>query len=61
MRFAIDVVYVNRDLVVVKVVHGLRPFRVSAARGDARTAIEFPSGTAAGSHTVVGDVLAIDT
>ncbi len=57
MRFAIDVVYVDRRLQVVKVIHDLRPYRMSAALAAAHAAIELPSGTATLSRTAVGDVL----
>jgi len=47
MRFAIDAVFCDRDLRVVKVVHGLRPWRMAAARG-AKTVIELAAGSADG-------------
>ena len=33
MRFAIDAVFCDRDLVVIDVVHGLRPWRMAGRRG----------------------------
>lgn len=47
MRFAVDVVFCDRELVVVKVVRELRPWRTAAARG-AKTTVELPAGGAAG-------------
>lgn len=47
MRFAIDAVFCDRDLRVVKVVRGLRPWRMAAARG-AKAVIELPAGGADG-------------
>ena len=46
MRFAIDVVFLNRANEVVKVVHELRPWRTTSCRG-ARAALELPAGEAA--------------
>jgi hypothetical protein len=46
MRLAIDAVFCDRDLRVVKVVRGLRPWRTAAARG-AKFVIELPVGAAA--------------
>ncbi len=60
MRFAIDVVYIDRALRVVKVVHDLKPYRVSAALLNAHAVIELPSGTVTQSRTAVGDVLAVE-
>ena len=60
MRFPIDVVYVDRDMAVVKTAHDLRPFRVSGAIRSARSVIELPSGTIARSGTSVGDQLSIE-
>jgi len=61
MRFAIDVVYVDRAGKVVKVVPELRPFRVSGALRGARSVIELPSGTIAATGTVPGDQLTFES
>lgn len=46
MRFPIDVLFVNRELTVIKVIHSLRPFRVSVPVPKAESVIELPAGTA---------------
>jgi len=56
MRFAIDVVYLDRELRVVKTVEALKPWRISVARG-AKSAIELPPGAIAASRTAPGDQL----
>ncbi|MDX6565384.1 MAG: uncharacterized protein QOE10_1046 [Gaiellales bacterium] len=58
MRFAIDAVFCDRDLVVIKVVPGLRPWRMASQRG-AKIVIELAEGAAAGVRA--GDQLAIAT
>ena len=59
MRFPIDVAFVARDGRVVKVRHGLRPWRMSGAiRGYA--VIELPAGTLAAADTVAEDVLSLE-
>lgn len=45
MRFAIDAVFVDGADRVLKVVHGLRPWRAAACRG-ARAVLELPAGEA---------------
>ncbi|MBV8478705.1 MAG: DUF192 domain-containing protein [Actinobacteria bacterium] len=45
MRFAIDAVFCDRELVVLKVVRGLRPWRMASARG-ATVVIELAAGAA---------------
>jgi len=57
MRFTIDVVYVDRAHLVVKVVPRLKPFRASSALRGSRAAIELPSGTIESSGTTPGDQL----
>lgn len=57
MRFAIDVVYYDRERRVVKVVPKLRPFRMSGALRASCSVIELPGGTVAGSGTAPGDQL----
>jgi uncharacterized membrane protein (UPF0127 family) len=58
MRFAIDVVFCDQDLVVLKVVSGLRPWRMASARG-AKVVIELAEGAATGLRP--GDRLSIAT
>lgn len=47
MRFAIDAVFCDRDLRVVKVVRGLKPWRATGARG-AKVVVELAEGAADG-------------
>jgi uncharacterized membrane protein (UPF0127 family) len=47
MRFAIDAVFCDEDMRVVKVARELRPWRTAGARG-AKTTIELAAGAAAG-------------
>jgi uncharacterized membrane protein (UPF0127 family) len=54
MRFAIDAVFCDDDLRVVKVVRGLRPWRVAGAR-RARACIELAAGAA--GDLAAGDAL----
>lgn len=46
MRFAIDVVFLDRDYVVLRVVENVRPWRFAAAR-RAKAVLELPTGSAA--------------
>jgi len=57
MRFALDVVFLDREGVVVRVYRGIRPWRVSRIVRRARTAVELPVGTLAAAGVGVGDVL----
>jgi uncharacterized membrane protein (UPF0127 family) len=59
MRFPIDVVFLDRDRKVVRVVHGLRPWRVAGAR-RAVAALELPAGAAAEAGIEKGDVLSLE-
>ncbi len=56
MRFAIDLVYVDRKLRVRKVRSGVQPWRMSACL-TAHSVIELAAGVAAASKTQVGDQL----
>ncbi len=58
MRFSIDAVFCTRDLEVVGVVRGLRPWRIASQRG-AKVVIELAEGAAAGVHP--GDHLSLAT
>jgi uncharacterized membrane protein (UPF0127 family) len=48
MRFPIDVVFCDRDWLVVHVVAGLRPRRVTRFVREADRVVELPAGAAAG-------------
>ena len=59
MRFAIDVVYVDRAGRVRKIVRALRPWRISAAM-SAYAVIEFGAGSLDGRDVVRGDRLYLE-
>jgi uncharacterized membrane protein (UPF0127 family) len=58
MRFAIDAVFCDRDLVVIDVERNLRPWRMAGRKG-AKVVIELPEGAAAGVSA--GDRLVLGT
>jgi hypothetical protein len=56
MRFPIDVVFLDRESVVLRVVHTLAPWRAASASG-ARSVLELTAGEAARRGVTVGDWL----
>jgi uncharacterized protein len=56
MRFAIDAVFLDRELQVVKVAADLRPWRMAGSRG-AKAVLEIPAGEAKRRGLSVGDRL----
>lgn len=44
MRFAIDVVFLNRDLAVKKIYHSLKPFRFTWHHFGTSAVLELPAG-----------------
>lgn len=56
MKFAIDLIYLDRKHRVVKVRHSVRPGRISGAL-RAHSVIELPVGVVAATRTERGDVL----
>jgi len=59
MRFPIDVVFIDRDRIVVGVRHRLAPWRVAGAR-HAVAALELPAGAAAEAGIQEGDELILE-
>ena len=57
MRFAIDVVFIESNMVVKKIVHKIRPWRIAMCKG-AFYALELPAGKAEQLGIYVGQVLA---
>lgn len=60
MRMAIDVIFVDRDGVVLKIAANVKPWRVVLAPRHSRYTIELPVGAIERSATVVGDVLELN-
>ena len=59
MRFPIDVVFLDKKRKVVRVKHGLAPWRVAGAR-RAVASLELPAGRAAEAGVEQGDVLVFE-
>ena len=59
MRFAIDVIFVDRQSRVRKIAKKLRPWRMSMCL-VASSVLELPAGTAESTGTVVGDELVFE-
>jgi uncharacterized membrane protein (UPF0127 family) len=59
MLFPIDVVFVDGEGRVLKIVRDLVPWRIAAAVG-ARAVVEMAGGSLQGSEMRVGDILRLD-
>jgi uncharacterized membrane protein (UPF0127 family) len=59
MLFAIDVIFLDQQLRIVKLIENMRPFRVTAPHLAARSVIEMPAHTISRSSLKVGDQLEI--
>ena len=55
MRFAIDIVFLDRHGTVIRINHNLRPWRISSIVWGARRVLELSAGAAARSRTQVSD------
>jgi uncharacterized protein len=60
MRIPIDVVYVNRDGVVVRADAEMPPWRIGPVFTGSKWVVELPGGAIARSRTTVGDRIEID-
>lgn len=59
MRFPIDVLYLDKDKVVVHVEENLKPWRFAAVRRKAASVLELPPKTLSSTGTAVGDRIEI--
>ena len=57
MFFAIDVVFLDREMRVVKLIENLRPFRLTVPKRAARSVIELPAHTITRTGIRLGDQL----
>jgi uncharacterized protein len=60
MRFAIDAVFLSRDLRVIRAISSLKPWRATRLYPRAALAVELPGGTLLRTGTREGDVLEIE-
>jgi len=60
MRFPIDIVFLDRNGIVLKINHHLRPWRVSSLVFGARQALELVAGSVAQSGTQTGDQIVLE-
>ncbi len=61
MRFAIDIVFLDRAGRVIRINRELRPWRISSLVLGARWALELEAGAAARAATRIGDLIAFET
>jgi uncharacterized protein len=59
MGFAIDVLYLDREMRVVNVRSDVRPWRFTPVLLQATSVLELPCGTVAATNTAVGDTIEI--
>ncbi len=59
MRFPIDVLYLDKNKVVVHIEQSLKPWRVAPIRLRAASVLEFPDRTLSSSQTAIGDEIEI--
>ncbi len=60
MRFPIDVLFVNKDNRVVKIIANLPSFRLSPICFTSQFVVELPAGTIQTTHITLGDQLVIE-
>ncbi|MGE0130947.1 MAG: DUF192 domain-containing protein [Blastocatellales bacterium] len=59
MLFAIDVIFLDRELRIVKLVENMRPFRATSIQLAARSVVEMPAHTISRASLKVGDQLEV--
>lgn len=59
MRFAIDVIYLDREKVVVHLEENLKPWRLAPVRLRATSILELPGNTLSSTQTAIGDEIEI--
>jgi uncharacterized membrane protein (UPF0127 family) len=60
MRFAIDVLYLDRSGRAVKLVRNLKPYRISLGGRHAHAALELPAGTLDRLGVAAGDPILLE-
>ncbi|MFH0762554.1 MAG: DUF192 domain-containing protein [Candidatus Omnitrophota bacterium] len=60
MRFPIDIVFLDKNKRILRIIPSLQPFRLSGIYFNAAYAVELPAGTAEDRSSSLGDVLAFE-
>jgi uncharacterized membrane protein (UPF0127 family) len=60
MKFAIDVLFLDDDGVVVRAIEGIKPWRATRVYSDASSVLELPVGVIGRSGTRPGDKVRFD-
>jgi uncharacterized protein len=60
MRFAIDIVFLDRHGTVIRINHSLKPWRLSSLVWGAHKAIELAAGATRRSQTIEGDEIVLE-
>jgi uncharacterized membrane protein (UPF0127 family) len=60
MRFALDVIHADKEGTVLRILPGIKPWRLGPFVRKCKMAIELPAGTAARTGTVEGDVIVLE-
>jgi uncharacterized membrane protein (UPF0127 family) len=60
MRFALDVIHADEHGTVVRILHGIRPWRIGPIVRKCRMVVELPAGIAAKTGTVEGDSILLE-
>lgn len=60
MKFPIDVLFLNKNNQVIKIIHSMKPFRLSNIYLSSILAVELPIGTIEASRTKKGDIICFE-
>ncbi|MDB5074310.1 MAG: hypothetical protein JWO42_489 [Chloroflexi bacterium] len=60
MRFPLDIVHADKEGKVLRILHGIKPWRLGPMVKKCRMVIELPAGSVAKSGTELGDVLELE-
>jgi uncharacterized protein len=59
MKYDIDVIYLDKEMKVIKITHAMKPGKVGNVVKSARSVVELPAGVIQKTDTQVGHVLQI--
>ncbi|MHB1419227.1 MAG: DUF192 domain-containing protein [Bacillota bacterium] len=60
MRFSIDVIFIDRECRIIRMIHQMRPNRFSPIIRKAAAVVELPAGTLKTSSTKMGDRVKVE-
>jgi uncharacterized membrane protein (UPF0127 family) len=61
MNFPLDIIFLSKDMIILSVIEGIMPWKVSQIIPKSHSVLELPAGTISKTSSTVGDKILIES